>query len=58
MDDEFLYGVGFTRPILDKHGLSGMIEVEGSTKLEDFFNEEITTPVEIPFGICKRLVER
>ncbi|MBI2346107.1 MAG: OmpA family protein [Deltaproteobacteria bacterium] len=44
---EFLYGIGFHRPLIPRWRTEITAEVYGSTRYEAFFHEHGTTPVEV-----------
>lgn len=58
VDDEFLYGLGFQRNIIDSWKLDILLEVYGSTKFEEFFDEEITSPVEASLSFRKKCLDK
>lgn len=51
---ELLYGIGYQRPISEKHGWHGMVEFNGSTTFSKFWNEEVTSPFEGHLAVQKR----
>lgn len=50
---EFLYGVGYTRPILEKWDLHVLTEIDGSVSFNGFANRENRVPLEWLVGIRK-----
>lgn len=57
VDDEFLYGLGFQRPISTKHDIHVILEGEGSTQLDNFFKSEVHNPFETHLVVQKKWMD-
>jgi hypothetical protein len=55
--NEFMYGLGFQRPLWKKGHLDIIVEVYGSTVFSKFFTEEISTPVQGHILFQKKFLE-
>lgn len=57
VNDEFLYGLGFQRPLSSKHSWHVILEGEGTTQLDNFFKEEVHNPLEGHLVIQKKWLD-
>jgi hypothetical protein len=54
VDHEFLYGLGFQRPIVKRWEINMIAEVYGTTRFKKFFHERVSMPVELSLVFEKK----
>ncbi|MBU0504761.1 MAG: OmpA family protein [bacterium] len=54
---EFVFGVGYQRPLIKKADLDIILEMTGSTTFNNFFTDEVTTPLDFHLALKKAFLK-
>jgi outer membrane protein OmpA-like peptidoglycan-associated protein len=55
---EFVFGAGYQRPLIKKIDLDVIVEMTGSTTFNNFFSDEVTTPLDFHLALKKAFLKK